>query len=85
MAARLVEVVAERPGGRLPDFGGPEARDFKSIAQSWLKARKLTKRLIPLPLPFKFSRQLASGCLLAPDHKDGKITFEQFLEEKYPT
>jgi len=27
--------------GRLPGFGGPEVRDFKSIAQSWLKARKL--------------------------------------------
>jgi uncharacterized protein YbjT (DUF2867 family) len=85
VAARLVEVVAEKPGGRLHDFGGPEERDLKSLAQSWLKARKLTKHLIPLPLPFKFSRQFASGCLLAPDHRDGKITFEQYLEEKYPT
>jgi len=33
---------------------------------------------------FKFSHQFASGCLLAPDHKDGKITFEQYLEEKDP-
>jgi len=85
VAARLVELVSEKPAGRLADFGGPEIRDFKSIAQSWLEARKLSKRLIPLPLPFKFSRQFASGCLLAPDHKDGKITFEQYLEEKYPT
>jgi uncharacterized protein YbjT (DUF2867 family) len=85
VAARLVEAVAEKPAGRLPDFGGPEVRDFKSIAKSWLKARKLGKRLIPLPLPFKFSRQVASGYLLAPDHKDGKITFEQYLEEKYLT
>ena len=38
-----------------------------------------------LHLPFKFSRQFASGCLLVPDHKDEKITFEQYLEEKYPT
>jgi uncharacterized protein YbjT (DUF2867 family) len=85
VAARLVEVVPENAAGRLPDFGGPEVRDFKSIAQSWLKARKLSKRLVPLLLPFKFSRQFASGCLLVPDHKDGKITFEQYLEAKYPT
>jgi uncharacterized protein YbjT (DUF2867 family) len=85
VATRLVEVVGDKPAGRLPDFGGPEAREFKSIAQSWLKARKLSKRLIPLPLPFKFSRQLASGCLLTTDHRDGKITFEQYLEEKYHT
>ena len=84
VAARLVEVVDGEPAGRLPDFGGPEARDFKSIAQSWLKARKLNKRLVPLPLPFRFSRQFAAGRLLAPDHRDDKITFERYLAEKYP-
>lgn len=84
VADRLVEVVQDKPAGRLPDFGGPEVRTFESLARSWLKARKLKKRVVPLPLPFKFSRQVASGHLLAPDHKDGKITFEQYLEEKYP-
>jgi hypothetical protein len=36
-----------------------------------------------LPLPFKFSRQFASGRLLTPEHTDGKITFEQYLHEQY--
>lgn len=31
----------------------------------------------------KLSRQFASGCMLAPHHKHGKITFEQYLEEKH--
>jgi uncharacterized protein YbjT (DUF2867 family) len=74
VAARLVEAATSEPAGRLPDFGGPEPRTFRSIAESWLKARKLNKRLVPLPLPFKFSRQFASGRLLAPEHADGKIT-----------
>jgi hypothetical protein len=60
--------------GRSPDFGGPEVRDRTSMAQSWLKARKLNKHLLPLPLQFKFGRQFASGCGLTPDHKNGKIT-----------
>jgi len=84
VAARLVEVVKHEPAGRLADFGGPEIRDFKGIAESWLKARKLNKRLINLPLPLKFSRQFAEGRLLCPDHKDGKITFDQYLAAKYP-
>jgi len=84
VAARLVEIVKQEPAGRLADFGGPEVRDFKGIAESWLKARKLTRRLINLPLPLKFSRQFAEGRLLCPDHKDGKITFEQYLAGKYP-
>ena len=85
VAARLAEVVTHEPAGHLPDFGGPEARVFKSLAESWFKARKLNKRLINLPLPFKFSRQFAEGRLLCPGHEDGKITFEQYLEEKYPS
>ena len=83
VAARVVEVVTHEPAGRLPDFGGPEVRDFQSIAESWLKARTMKKRLINLPLPFKFSRQVAEGRLLCPDHTDGKITFEQYLANKY--
>jgi uncharacterized protein YbjT (DUF2867 family) len=84
VAARLVEVVTKEPAGMLPDFGGPEVRDFKGIAQSWLAARKLGKRLVNLPLPFKFSRQFSEGRLLCPNHRDGKITFEQYLASKYP-
>ena len=83
VATRLIEVVLKDPVGRLPDFGGPEVRDFKSIARSWLDARTSKKRLVNLPLPFKFSRQWAAGRLLTSEHKEGKITFEQYLEEKY--
>ena len=84
VAQRVIEVTLQPPQGMLPDFGGPEVRDFKSIAESWLKATGRKRRLINLPLPMKFSRDFASGKLLAPDHKDGKVTFEQYLAEKYP-
>lgn len=83
VAKRLVEVVTHEPAGLLPDFGGPEVRDFKSIALSWLGARKEARRLIDLRLPFKYSRQFAEGRLLCPEHKDGTITFEQYLDERY--
>jgi hypothetical protein len=45
----------------------------------------MNKLLVDLHLPFKFSRQFAEGRLLCPDHKDGTITFEQYLERKYGT
>ncbi|HYT14644.1 MAG TPA: NAD(P)H-binding protein [Candidatus Nitrosopolaris sp.] len=85
VAARLVEVVTAEPAGMLPDFGGPEARDFKSLATAWLQIRKPGKRLVNLWLPFKFSRQFESGRLLCPEHLDGAITFEQYLARRYPT
>ena len=43
----------------------------------------VAKPMLNLPLPFKASRQFAAGHLLCPDHRDGKITFEQYLELKY--
>jgi len=75
-------VVTGEPAGMLPDFGGPEIRDFKSLAESWRRARGLGKPMFNLPLPFKASRQFAAGHLLCPDHRDGKITFEQYLDRK---
>jgi uncharacterized protein YbjT (DUF2867 family) len=85
VAARLVEVVTAEPAGMMPDFGGPDVRDFKSLAVSWLAKRKPDKRLVNLWLPFKFSRQFESGRLLCPEHRDGTITFEQYLARRYPT
>ena len=84
VAARLVDIATGKPAGMLPDFGGPEPRDFKSLAVSWLAARKPDRRLVNLPMPFKFSRQFAAGAVLTPEHRDGTITFEQYLERRYP-
>ena len=84
VAARLVEVVEAEPAGVLPDFGGPEVRDLKGLAELWLRIRKPDKRLVNLWLPFKFSRQFESGRLLCPEHRDGTVTFEQYLARRYP-
>src|SRR5256885_641740 len=83
VAQRLVDVALQEPAGMLPDFGGPEVRDFKSIAQTWLTARKDARRLVNLPLPFQFSKQWGEGLITCPDPKDGKITVAQYLKEKY--
>ena len=84
VAARLVNVATGKPAGMLPDFGGPEVRDFKSLATSWLAVRRPNKRLVNLWLPFKFSRQFSAGAVLTPEHRDGTITFEQYLARRYP-
>ena len=85
VGARLAALAVARPAGLLPDFGGPEVRDFRSLAESWRRARGLRKPMFNLPLPFKASRQFAAGRLLCPDHRDGQITFEQYLDRRYPS
>jgi len=67
----------------LADFGGPEVRTLESIAQSWLAARNEHRRLVNMPVPFQFGRQVAEGKLTCPDHKVGLITFDQYLAERY--
>ncbi|HET9781344.1 MAG TPA: NAD(P)H-binding protein [Candidatus Dormibacteraeota bacterium] len=84
VAARLVEVVLGEPQGMLEDFGGPEVRTFRSIGEAWLAARKERRRLVNMSIPFKFSKQMADGKLLAPGHTQGKVTFDQYLAERYP-
>jgi uncharacterized protein YbjT (DUF2867 family) len=83
VAARLAQVVTGQPAGMLHDFGGPEVRDLKSLAEAWLTARNSNKRLVNLRLPFNFSRQFGEGRLLCPEHKDGSTTFEQYLAKRY--
>jgi uncharacterized protein YbjT (DUF2867 family) len=84
VARRVVDIVIGEPGGLLPDFGGPEIRDMKALAQSWLTARQDVRRMIDLRLPLKLSRQIAPGRLTSPEHKSGRVTFEQHLAERYP-
>ena len=84
VASRLADIAASPPAGMLPDFGGPEVRGFRSLAESWRRTRGISKPLLNLPLPFQASRQFAAGRMLCPDHREGTITFEHYLALKYP-
>jgi uncharacterized protein YbjT (DUF2867 family) len=83
VAQRLYGIALGQPSGALPDFGGPEVRDYRSLAQSWLAARRSKRRLVDLPLPLKGSRQVEEGNLTCPDHRDGRLTSDQYLHERY--
>jgi hypothetical protein len=83
VAQRVYDVALGKPSAALPDFGGPEVRDYRSIAQAWLAARRSKRRLVNLPVPLKGSRQVAAGNLTCPDRRDGTLTFDQYLHERY--
>lgn len=84
VARRLNEIALGAPEGRAPDFGGPEVRTMQSLAESWLKARKQQdRRIANLPIPLAVSKDFAAGKVLAPDHNDGNVSWEQYLVRKY--
>lgn len=84
VAARLVGVVEAEPAGLLPDFGGPEVLQFDDIAMAWAAARGMKRRVVHVPMPMKFSAHFAAGRLLSPDHREGTVTFGQYLARRYP-
>src|SRR5260370_17221495 len=52
VAARLGDIATQaKPAGLLPDFGGPEPRDCKSLATPWLSPRLPHTRPLRSPTP----------------------------------
>ena len=84
VAQRITAVVLDSPCGMLPDFGGPEVREMHSLARAWLDARKSRRRLVNLPMPVRASKNVSEGALTCPDQAQGVMTFDQYLEERYP-
>ncbi len=82
-AGRIVESIAAGPGGMLPDIGGPEVRTLGSLAKPWLEARGRRQPLVHLSLPGKTAAAFRHGYITCPEHKDGVITWEEWLHETY--
>jgi uncharacterized protein YbjT (DUF2867 family) len=79
VAARLAELAAGAPAGRVEDMGGPEIRTFESLARAYLKATGRRRAVVNVPLWGKAYRAFRSGGHLAPEHAVGKGTFEEYL------
>lgn len=82
-AVRMVESVVAGPAGWLPDIGGPEVRSLGDLAQPWMQARGLRRPIARLPLPGKTAAAFRNGYITCPDHKYGKIRWEEWLQETY--
>ncbi len=79
VAQRLASLVASEPGGRVPDFGGPEILDAAALGYSYLQSAGRRSAVLPVRIPGKVGAALRRGANLAPAHPDGRITFAEFL------
>lgn len=82
VGARLAQLALGEPLGRAPDFGGPQARPLDDLARSYLAIVGRRRRIVPIRLPGKVFGGIRDGGLLAPDHAEGAITFEDYLGEQ---
>ncbi|MFB9464032.1 SDR family oxidoreductase [Streptomyces cinereospinus] len=79
VAARLAELAAGGPAGRVADMGGPEVRTVESLARSYLRATGRRRAVVRVPLWGRAYRAFRAGGHLAPEHAVGKGTFEEYL------
>ncbi|MEW1906618.1 MULTISPECIES: NAD(P)H-binding protein [unclassified Streptomyces] len=84
VAARLAELAAGEPAGRVPDMGGPEVRTLAELARTYLDAIGQHRRLVNVPLAGKAYRGFRAGGHLTPERAVGKVTFEEFLAKRLP-
>ncbi|MET8799864.1 NAD(P)H-binding protein [Nocardia sp. NPDC004568] len=79
VADRLAGLAAGPASGRVPDLGGPQIRAATDLARAYLRVLGRRRPVLAVPLPGRAMRDFRAGRQLAPDHKDGRITFEEFL------
>lgn len=79
LARHLVEVAAAKPGGRLPDFAGPEVRPFAELAAEWRRVKGERRLVVPVPLFGAVARFLRGGGLCNPAAVRGRRTFGEWL------
>jgi uncharacterized protein YbjT (DUF2867 family) len=79
VADHLIGAASDEPGGRLQDLGGPEVIDAVELARRYLRATRRRRAVASLRVPGEVGAALRAGANLAPEHADGRITFERFL------
>lgn len=79
VAQRIAGLVQGPPSEHVRDMGGPEALSFAEIARRYFRAAGKRRVVFELPLPGKAAKAFAAGYNLAPDNRDGRITWDDYL------
>ena len=82
-AARTLRALAEGPGGRLPDYGGPEVLTLAEAAATWRRVRRVRKPIVNLPMFGARAAAFRAGFNTAPDGERGAVTFADWLVQRY--
>ncbi|MEO3872949.1 NAD(P)H-binding protein [Nonomuraea sp. B12E4] len=79
LARHLVALLRRGPGGRIEEFGGPEVRTMAELAETWLRAGGLRRRVLRLRVPGRLGRAFRAGHLTTKAQPTGEITWEDHL------
>ncbi len=80
VAGRLIEMISTAPQGRAADIGGPRIETVQDLAQQYLRAAGKKRRLVSIWTPGAVANGYRTGLHLAPEHADGTVTFQDYLD-----
>ncbi|MGI8825657.1 MAG: SDR family oxidoreductase [Chloroflexota bacterium] len=82
VAGRLAALATGTSAGRVPDIGGPEVRSTGDLARAYLRASGRHRPVLPVRIPGAVFVGYRRGDHLARDRAIGRVTFEDFLDER---
>jgi uncharacterized protein YbjT (DUF2867 family) len=81
-AARTLRAIADGPGGRLPDYGGPDVLTLGEAAETWRRIRGVRKPIVNVPMFGKRAAAFRTGVNTAPAGERGVVTFAEWLARR---
>jgi uncharacterized protein YbjT (DUF2867 family) len=82
VADRLVELALNSPAGLVPDLAGPRIYQSTELMREYLAARRLTKPIVPVPVPGQAAAAVRAGAAIDPARAAGRRTWEDFLADR---
>jgi uncharacterized protein YbjT (DUF2867 family) len=79
VADRLAQLAVAEPAGRVADIGGPEVRAVGDLARSYLRSVRRRRPVVGVRVPGAVGAGYRAGGHMAPDHRFGTVTFEEYL------
>ena len=78
VAARLVELVAAGPAGKVADIGGPEQLPLRTLIDTWQAAHGTSKRVVTIRPWGRIIRSFRAGDHMTPLPGFGRESFAEF-------
>jgi uncharacterized protein YbjT (DUF2867 family) len=82
VADRLVELALDSPASLVPDMAGPRVYQGTELIRQYLSARRLNKRIVPIPVPGQAAGAIRAGAATDPARAVGRRTWEDFLADR---
>ncbi len=82
-AAYVVGCIANGPGGRVDDYGGPEVLPFGEVVAQWQRVRDRRRPVVKVPIPARAGKA-AADMMTCPSGRHGKTTWNEWLHTHPP-